>query len=101
MLVETLHGVVAGMSKAAMPKLEGGCGEESLSFWWAEGVEGSRTIASKNHGLGEKMLHSETERVKLNRAKFIDSKLSNRNKIFNNVRYNENITKINVFRIEG
>jgi hypothetical protein len=32
MLVETLHGVVAGMSKAAMPKLEGGCGEESLRF---------------------------------------------------------------------
>jgi hypothetical protein len=85
------------MSKAAMPKLEGGCGEESLSFWWAEGVEGSRTIASKNHGLGEKILHSETERVKFNRT--------SREYYEDNVGYNENITKnitkINVFRMEG
>jgi hypothetical protein len=53
-----------------------------LSFWWEEGVEGSSTIASKNHGLGEKILHSETKCLKFNRAKVIDSELADRNNIF-------------------
>jgi hypothetical protein len=59
-----------------------------LSVWWSEGVEWAGAIASKNHGLGEKILHSETERVKFNGAKIIDSELTNRNKVFDNMRNN-------------
>ena len=45
----------------------------------AHGVEWSGAIASKHHGPGEKVLHRETIRIKLDRTRIIDSELSNRN----------------------
>jgi hypothetical protein len=57
----------------------------------AHGVEWTGAIASKHHGPGEKILHRETIRVKLNGTMVIDSELPNRNQIFNNVRNNKNI----------
>jgi hypothetical protein len=57
----------------------------------AHGVERTGAIASKHHGPGEKILHRETIRVKLNGTMVIDSELPNRNQIFNNVRNNKNI----------
>jgi hypothetical protein len=39
--------------------------------------------------------------VKFNRAKIIDGELSNRNKIFDDVRNNKNIAEEKIFRVEG
>ena len=66
-MLKARHGVVAGVSKTAMPKL-GGCGggNESLSLWGtAEGVEWTEAIASKNHVLRKKILHGETKGVQI------------------------------------
>ena len=60
----------------------------------ADGVEGTRAISSKNHGPGMKILHSETKRVKGNGTIVVDGELSKRDKIFNNMRNNKNITKM-------
>jgi hypothetical protein len=69
--------------------------------WVAEGVERARTIASKNHGFGKKILHRETEGVKFNRRKIIDDELSNKNKVFDDVRNNKNIAEEKIFGGEG
>jgi hypothetical protein len=42
----------------------------------------------------KKVLHREIKRVKIDGAIIISSKLTNRHKIFNNARCNNNITKI-------
>jgi hypothetical protein len=57
----------------------------------AHRIQWSGTIASKNHGPGEKILHRKTIRVKLDRTGIIDSELPNRNQIFDNVRDDKNI----------
>jgi hypothetical protein len=86
------------VAEAAVPKVrmvledEGGM-VESL----AHGVQWAGTIASKNHGPGEKILHRKTIRIKLDRTIIIDSELSNRNQIFDNVRNDKNIVKIEWF----
>ena len=69
-----------------MPNVGDGGGEKSLSLGGAAGwVEWTGAIASKNHGLGDKILHRETKRIKFNGAKIVDGELANRYKIFNNV----------------
>ena len=73
-LLKTGHGVMARMSKTAMPKVGGGRGEEGLGWslgWTAECVEGAGAIASKKYGLGEEILHRKTEWIKLYRNKVI------------------------------
>jgi hypothetical protein len=87
--------VVAGVSKAAMPKRDGG--DDGVSFgegWLVKRVEWSGAIASKNHDPGGKSLHRKTERVKFNGTIVVSSKLSNRHEIFNNIGNDENIAKI-------
>jgi hypothetical protein len=55
------------------------------------GVEITRTITPEDHGLGMKVLHRKTIRVKLNRTIIITGKSSNRDEIFNNAWSDKNI----------
>jgi hypothetical protein len=92
---EARHGGVSGVAEATVPDIwvlleDEGCMMESLTH----GVERAGAIASKNHGPGEKILHRETIRIKLNGTIIVDSKLPNRDKIFDNVRNNKNIIEI-------
>ena len=66
----------------------------SFMVRWGHGVEGSRAVASKNQGPGEKILHRKTIRVKFNGARIINGELTNRSKIFDNLRNDENIAKV-------
>jgi hypothetical protein len=101
---EARHGGGSGMAEATVPEIwvlledEGGV-VESL----AHGVQRTRTIASKNHGPGEKILHRKTIRIKLNGTIIIDSELPNGNKIFDNIRNDKNIIEIQRFggRVDG
>ena len=68
-----------------------------LTYW----IKMAGTIASKNHGLGEKILHRKTEWIKLDRTKVIHGELTNRYKIFDNTGNNENIIKIKGVRGGG
>lgn len=61
-------------------------------------VKRTRAIASKNHGLGEKILYRKTKRIKLNRAKAINCEVMNGYKIFHDMWNYKNITKIEGFR---
>jgi hypothetical protein len=92
---EARHGGVSGVAEATVPEIwvlleDEGCMMESLTH----GVERAGTIASKNHGPGEKILHRETIRIKLNGTIIVDSKLPNIDKIFDNVRNDKNIIEI-------
>jgi hypothetical protein len=51
----------------------------------ANWVERTGAIASKNHGPGEKILHRETIGIKFNRDRVISCKLTNRDKIFDDL----------------
>ena len=47
------------------------------------------------------ILHRNTKRVKFNRNKIIRGKLSNRDKVFDNIRGNKNIIKVKGARESG
>jgi hypothetical protein len=59
-----------------------------------ESVKLPRTVTPKKPTPSKKVLHRETKRVKIDGAVIISSKLTNGDKIFNNVRCNENIAKM-------
>jgi hypothetical protein len=98
-LLEAGHGVMARVSKSAMPEVGDGGGEEGLSLSrTAEWVERAGTIASKENGLGKKILHRKTKRIKLDGTKIINCELANRDKVFDDMWNNENIMKVKRFR---
>jgi hypothetical protein len=71
------------MPEAAMPQVRGagsggGQGMEGDTSGRV-GVEVTRTVTPKDHGLGMKVLHRETKRVKFNGATIVTSEFSNRN----------------------
>jgi hypothetical protein len=74
------HGGGAGVTESTVPEIrvllenEGG-----MVKCLAHGVEWSGAIASKHHGPGEKVLHRETIRIKLDRTRIINSELTNKN----------------------
>ena len=93
--LKTLHGVMTGVSKSAMPKVEGGgddmCfGGRGTAYW----VEWSGAIASKNLDPCGKCLHRKTPRVKFYRNKIISGKFANGKKIFDDMWNDKNIVKI-------
>jgi hypothetical protein len=70
-----------------MPKLVGG-GRRDESMWsgWlvgGDGVEGAGATAALDHVPCVKILYRKTKRVKFNRNKIVDSKLTNGKKVFN------------------
>ena len=76
------------MSKTSMPEVGGGGGNVCFCDGETpEVVERARTVTSENHGPAGKSLHKETRWVKFNGAIVIDGKLTNRNKIFDNMWY--------------
>jgi hypothetical protein len=98
MLEETLHGVVSGMAESTMPKVwMVGDVEGDMVEGLTERVERTGAIASNDHGPGEKILHRKTIWVKLDRTIIINSELSDRNKVFDDVRNDKNIIKVEWF----
>jgi hypothetical protein len=95
MLKKTTIGVVTRVTEATMPNImrSGGCGE-STGHRVLERIKLSHTIASKKLTPGKKVLHRKTKRVKIDRAIIISSELTDGEKILNNARCNENITKM-------
>ena len=76
------------MSKTEVPKVGGGGGDVGVGdVGVVEGVEGPGVVTSENHGPAGKSLHRETRWVKFNGAIVIDGKLTNRDKIFDNMWY--------------
>ena len=59
----------------------------------AKGVKGPRAIASKEGTPRSQIVHSNTRRVKLDRAGVVSSKLANRKKVVNHRRCNKNVGK--------
>ena len=64
-LMKARHGGGSGMTETTMPEI-GGRGGDVGFIGRMDGVEGARSIASKNHGPGKKILHRETIWVKFN-----------------------------------
>ena len=92
MVAETLHGVITGMTQTTMPDVEGDSDDVVFGWWWwTYGVEWSGAIASKNRGPSRKCLHRKTPRVKLNINIIISCELTNREKILDYVRNNEDM----------
>jgi hypothetical protein len=95
MLLKTMISVMTGMTEATVPCImSGGGGSESMGRWALESVKLPRIVTPKKLTPSKMVLHRETKRVKIDRIVIISSKLTNRDKIFNNVRYNENIMKM-------
>jgi hypothetical protein len=95
MLRKTTIGVVTRVTEAMMPNIVrgGGCGE-IMGRRVLKRIKLPRTIASKKLTPRKKVLHRKTKRVKIDRAIIISSELADRDKILNNARCNENITKM-------
>jgi hypothetical protein len=92
--------MMAGVSEALMPK-GGADGGGDVSFgmrWTTQGVEGARAIASKNLYPTGKGFHRKTKGIKFDRTIIIDSKFLDRDKIFDYVWNNKNVTKVERFR---
>lgn len=75
----------------------GHCG----TCWSGEGVEGPGAIVPGDHVLGMKILHRKAKRVKLDRTIVIRSKLTNINKVLNNIGGNKNVINIKETRYDG
>jgi hypothetical protein len=86
---------MTGTTEAMVPCImSGGGGSESTGRRALESVKLPRTVTLKKLTPSKKVLHRETKRVKIDRTIIISSKLTNRDKIFNNARCNDNIAKI-------
>jgi hypothetical protein len=95
MLGKTTISVMTGMTEATVPCImSGGGGSESTGHRALESVKLPRTVTPKKFTPSKKVLHRQTKRVKIDRTVIISSKQTNRDKIFNNARCNENITKM-------
>ena len=89
--------MTTGMTKTAVPKVgvDGDIGlRKSQERTAMEGVVRARAIGSENFGPGWIFLHRETKGIKFNRYRVVSAKLSNRNKIFNYMRSNQNIAEV-------
>jgi hypothetical protein len=87
--------VMTEMTEATVPSImSGGGGSESTGRQALESVKLLRTVTPKKLTPSKKVLHRETKRVKIDGAIIISSKLTNRDKIFNNARCNKNIAKM-------
>jgi hypothetical protein len=95
MLGKTTISVMTGMTETTVPCIMScGGGSESTGRRTLESVKLPRTVTPKKFTPSKKVLHRETKRVKIDRTVIISSKLTNRDKIFNNARCNENIAKM-------
>jgi hypothetical protein len=92
------HHITTGVTETTMPshRRGGGCkntrgrGRCSGSRQ-AKGVERPGAVAPSEKGLGGKILHRKTKRVKLHGIRVVSSKLTDRKKILNNVGSNNNV----------
>jgi len=82
----------AGTTKKTM-KIEAKKGLGGARSGSRYGVEVAITIATKNHALRPKVLHRETKGIKFYQAVVVTSELTNRQKIADDRRNNENIIK--------
>jgi hypothetical protein len=100
MLRKTTIGVVIWVTEVTLPNIMrcGGCGE-STGRRVLERIKLPRTVALKKLTPGKKVLHRKTKRVKIDRAIIISSELTDRDKILNNARCNENIMSSSCWRI--
>jgi hypothetical protein len=95
MLVKMTISVMTGMTEATVPCImSGGGGSETTRRQALESVKLPRTVTPKKFTPSKKVLHRETKRVKIDRIVIISSKLTKRDKIFNNAWCNENIAKM-------
>jgi hypothetical protein len=95
MLRKMMISVMTGMTEVTVPCImSGGGGSESMGHRALESVKLSCTVTPKKLTPSKKVLHRETKRVKIDRTIIISSKLTNRDKIFNNARCNKNIAKM-------
>ena len=59
-----------------------------------EGIELPGAIAPDDHVLGSEILHRKTIWIKFDRTPIISSELTNRYKVLNDIRRNENIVQM-------
>jgi hypothetical protein len=69
-----------------MPEAVGDGGEEGGSVGgWADSVERTRAVTSENHDPAGKSLHRKTKTIKLDGVMIIDTELTNRYEIFDDL----------------
>ena len=73
---------------------DGGEGARLKNSVGGEGVEGSGTVAPGDHVPGTEVLHRKTKRVKLYGNRVVNGKLSNRDKVLDDIWSNKNNTKV-------
>jgi hypothetical protein len=97
--------LMSRIAKAAMPSSGEDSGNEGTGHrgtcWSSEGVEGLGAIVPCDHAPGMKILHRKAKRVKLDRTIVIIIKLTNKNKVLNNIGGNKNVIKIKGTRYDG
>jgi hypothetical protein len=88
-------GIVTRVTKVTMPNIMRGGGRgERMGHRVLERINLPRTIASKKLTPRNKVLHRKNKRIKIYRAIFTSSELTDGDKIFNNARCNQNMTKL-------
>jgi hypothetical protein len=91
---KTTISVMTGVTEVTVPSIMIGRGHgECTGHWVLERVKLPRTIATKKVTPG-KVLHRKTKRVKIDKTIITNSKLMNKDKIYNYVRCNKDIAKM-------
>ena len=92
----------AGVAEAAMPSDGGSCSRQSMRKRWrsrgrgsgkTKGVERPDAIASGEKLSRGKILHKQARRIKLNGTRIVNSELTNRKKIMNDVGSDKDIVQ--------
>ena len=91
----------AGVAEPAMPQIRepgdgGGEGDGGVtrSVVGEDWVELAATVASVQRRLGDVILHSQTKRIKLYGKIIVSSKATNGKKVFDDIRSDQNVLKI-------
>jgi hypothetical protein len=97
--------LMSRMAKTTMPSSGGDSGNKGAghcgTYWSSEGVEGPGAIVPGDQAPGTKIRHRKAKRVKFYRTIVIRSKLTNENKVLNNIGSNKDVTKIEGTRYDG
>ena len=99
----------AGVAEAAMPSDRGSCNRQSMrkrwrrwggGSWKTKSVERPDAVASGEKLSGGKVLHRQARRIKLNGTRVVNSELTNRKKIMNDVWSDKDIVQAKGTRMD-
>jgi hypothetical protein len=91
------EGLVTQVSEALMPQRRGG-GSKECRGWKLKGVEGPSVVTPDDLAPSRKILHRAAKRVKFHTTVVVNSELTNRNEILNEIRGNKDVIKVKVVR---